>query len=127
MSKRLTPVQAEEMKKMVVKGVAPEDIANHFGIAISSVHNYKKRFKDEGVEFPSVKGKRPAGQVQKPAGTVKGFRYTEKTISAPTAQARNMPTASSQHLRVIVNGVSVEVAAGAKSVNINNGQIEVKY
>jgi transposase len=124
MAKRLTPVQTEEMKKMVVKGVAPEDIANHFGIAISSVHNYKKRFKDEGMSFPSVKGKRPAGQVQNPAGSVKAFKHTEKTISV-SAQARNMPSAST--LRVIVNGVSVEVSAGAKSVNINKDQIEVKY
>lgn len=125
MAKRLTPVQTEEMKKMVVKGVAPEDIANHFGIAISSVHNYKKRFKDEGMSFPSVKGKRPAGQVQNAAGSVPGFKHTGNVISK--AQSRSMPSASSQNLRVIVNGVSIEVSAGAKSVNINKDHIEVKY
>lgn len=47
----------KELQKMVMKGVYPDDIAKHFNIAISSIHNYKNKFKKEGLKFPSIKGK----------------------------------------------------------------------
>jgi hypothetical protein len=62
-SKRLSKEQMDQMRTMVLEGVSPEDMSKHFSIAISSVHNYKTRFKKEGLNFPVVRGKRPVGNV----------------------------------------------------------------
>lgn len=59
--KRLTRDEKERLQTMVLQGVAPEDISKYFGIAISSVHNFKKKMKNEGVVLPNLRGKRPVG------------------------------------------------------------------
>lgn len=59
--KRLTPKEKEHLQSMVLQGVAPEDISKYFGIAISSVHNFKKKMKDNGIVLPNLRGKRPVG------------------------------------------------------------------
>ena len=111
-NKRLSLGDIQKMKDMVQKGIAPEDIAKHFGIAISSVHNYKNRFKAEGVKFPSVRGKRPTGSVDTVvANNTKGDVVVSKTDG----------------YNFIVNGVIVHVSHEAKTVNINKDGIEVKF
>lgn len=59
--KRLTKAEKERLQAMVLQGVTPEDISKFFGIAISSVHNFKKKMKDEGIVLPTLRGKRPVG------------------------------------------------------------------
>jgi len=115
--KRLSKAEIEEMKVMVQKGTAPEDLARHFGIAISSVHNYKKQFKADGVEFPNVKGKRPTGMA-KPSGVVAGKNQVAKTDTPQPIHSGYM---------FVVNGVSVQVDGTAKNVVIGNGTIQIDF
>jgi hypothetical protein len=117
-NKRLSLEDIQQMKSMVQKGIAPEDIAKHFNIAISSVHNYKNRFKQEGVKFPDVRGKRPTGSVE----------VQSKAITTP-AQVSNEPQAVSAQsgMNFVVNGVPVQVSAEAKNVNITKNSIEIKF
>lgn len=128
-NKRLGTTEIDEMKNMVIKGVYPEDIAKHFDIAVSSVHNYKKRFKDQGVKFPSVKGKRPSDAI-KPEDTLSRSKQdilkTEKTKGSDIigVVSSNQTT---DHYRFIVNGISIEIGAGAKSVNIGKDYMEIKF
>jgi hypothetical protein len=117
--KRLSLDQVEQMKQMVQKGTAPEDIAKHFGVAISSVHNYKARFKAEGVNFPSVRGKRPTGSVDvRPS--------TSKTIG----QIKSVDSSSSlsgDTYKFIVNGTSVQISGHAKNINIDKDSMEINF
>ena len=118
-NKRLSLEDIQQMKSMVQKGVAPEDIAKHFNIAISSVHNYKNRFKQEGVKFPDVRGKRPTGSVE----------IQSKVVTSPQTQVTEQPTAVSAQsgMNFVVNGVPVKVSAEAKNVSITKNSIEINF
>ena len=119
--KRLSVHEVEQMKSMVQKGIAPEDIANHFEIAISSVHNYKARFKQQGIQFPNLRGKRPIGSV----GEVSVNSVSNQVKFVKQEQSSTISTDSSMNF--VVNGVLVRVAAGAKNVNISNKSIEITF
>lgn len=115
--KRLSLDQVDQMKQMVQRGTAPEDIAKHFGVAVSSVHNYKARFKAEGVNFPSIRGKRPTGSVEpvtpspKPIGQINSV--TQKI--------------NSEEYKFIVNGTSVKISGHAKNINIGKDSMEINF
>jgi transposase len=118
--KRLSLEDIQQMKSMVQKGVAPEDIAKHFNIAISSVHNYKKRFKTEGINFPNVRGKRPTGSVN--------MENKTPVASVNTTEVKEQVSTTMQSgMNFVVNGVPVQVSAEAKNVNITKNSIEVKF
>lgn len=117
-NKRLSLEDIQQMKSMVLKGAAPEDIANHFKIAISSVHNYKQRFRQEGLKFPDVRGKRPTGSVDVQSKT--------PTASAPIVRETVQPTMQGG-MNVVVNGVSVQISAEAKNVNVSKDHIEITF
>jgi hypothetical protein len=98
---------------MVKQGVAPEDIANHFGIAISSVHNYKNRFKAEGLDFPSVRGKRPTGSVE---------------VNHTSPGGSEVPIIKSTgEYKFVVNGISVQISSEAKDVRIDKDGIKINF
>lgn len=115
MAKRLSIQQIEEMKTMVANGQAPEDIAKYFNVAVSSVHNYKARFKAEGLQFPNMRGKRPTGSV--------------KPVSKPVSVVGvvNQSKQNKENFKFIVNGVSVQISAQAKSVNIDKDTMEINF
>lgn len=111
-NKRLTAVEIQQMKTMVANGVAPEDIAKTFEMAISSVHNYKKRFKEEGLKFPSIRGKRPTGAVNPASG--------KPVIPSTDVSSQN-------GMKFVVNGVSVQISAQAKNVTIGKDSMEINF
>jgi hypothetical protein len=121
-NKRLSLEDIDLMRSMVVNGTAPEDIAKHFNVAISSVHNYKNRFKQEGVKFPNVRGKRPTG-----------IPNTFKDNSIMSNDNRFIPvvnthkTEQKSSMNFVVNGVQVNVSTGAKNVNITKDSIEINF
>jgi len=117
--KRLSLEQINQMKKMVQQGVAPEDIAKHFDVAISSVHNYKARFKSEGMSFPSVKGKRPTGSVN--TVTAATYKPVGQVVSS------NSKEINSDSYKFIVNGTSVQISGHAKNININKDSMEINF
>jgi hypothetical protein len=58
MAKSLSPQEVSQMKDMIIGGVTPKDISAHWGIATSTVNYYKQQLKKEGVDLPSVRGRR---------------------------------------------------------------------
>jgi transposase len=114
-NKRLSIPEIEQMKKMVQSGNAPEDIAKHFNVAISSVHNYKARFKADGMKFPSVRGKRPTGSV------------AAESVRNPIVQASTAIKQIGDSYQFVVNGVKVQVSGNAKNVNIGKNSMEINY
>lgn len=115
--KRLSHDQVEQMKQMVKNGNAPEDIAKHFGVAISSVHNYKARFKADGVKFPSVRGKRPTGSLE-----------TVTAVSKPMGQiTSNNQQINTEEYKFIVNGTSVKISGHAKNISIDKDSMEINF
>lgn len=117
MATRLSIAQIDEMKKMVLDNVAPEIISKHFGIAISSVHNYKARFKAQGLTFNSVRGKRP-----------KPVEPTKDVVNGKNQVTGVFDTKSKDSFKFIINGVSVQISAAAKSVNIiDKNTLDIKF
>ena len=107
--KRLTDKQVEELKQMVIHGVYPDDIAIHFNIAISSVHNYKNRFKKQGINFPDVIGKKPAS-APKP----------EEVINQENKQ--ELVT-----YKFTVNGITIEITGEPQKIDIDKNQMDIKF
>ena len=115
-NKRLSQSEIQIMKDMVLRGTAPEDIAKHFKIAISSVHNYKARFKSEGVKFPSVRGKRPVGNA--------GFLPQKLENSS---QVNSFNETNTQGIQFVLDGISIQVSGDAKAVNIGKNKLEISF
>lgn len=113
---KLSKQQLSEMKQMISKGVSPEDISNHFNVAISNVHYYKAKFKKEGLDVPNLKGRRPTGSVETPA---------IPRADQITAQLSGQVTG--QDMRVVVNGVPVTIHGHAKNVTISNGSLQIDF
>lgn len=123
-NKRLDVQEVSEMKEMVKQGITPEEISKHFGIAISSVHNWKNKFKQEGITFPSVKG-RPKPDAPKIAAPVKS-RVQPGTKTVPNKSVIGV-VAQAQPLKLIVNGVSIQIEASARSVDISGEAIKIDF
>lgn len=121
MGKRLTSDEVRQMKDLVVKGVAPEDIARQFDVAISSVHNYKKKFKEEGIQFPSVKGKRPTGSISAPSTLPKTSTEPKSAIRSGNSN----PQAGG--MQFIINGTTVNITGQATNVTIGKDSMEIKF
>ena len=98
------------------------NLAKHFNIAISSVHNYKNRFKAEGLTFPTVRGKRPTGSVQ-----IQSKTNVIKPVKEVSAQVKQNVSMEHNPMHIVVNGVSVQVSAEAKNVNITKDGIKVNF
>lgn len=117
-NKRLSLQDIELMKTMVSNGVAPEDISKHFNIAISSVHNYKGRFKADGLKFPDVRGKRPTGSIKIPS---------KQVYKLPEQEPHTITSSEQNKYNFTVNGVLVQVTGVIQSVNITKDGIEVRF
>lgn len=134
-SKRLSATEMDEMRKMVVQGVSPEDMSKHFNIAISSVHNYKRRFKQDGLEFPTVRGQRPTGNVTKPFDDiVKELDILEKkarSLIKGSGDNGGELQSSLQKNRAVLKQTetlleSLESSISEYKLTINNKVIEIK-
>lgn len=118
--KKLSTTQIDNLKLMVVEGVYPEDIAHYFNIAVSSVHNYKNRFKIQGLKFPTVRGKRPSGAI-KPADVIKNNHQFSPGINIQPEKHHT------DHFKVMINGVLVEISAGVKYISIEKEHMEIRF
>lgn len=120
--RKISPKEIEKMKRMVVQGVYPGDIAERFHMAVSSVHNYKKKFREEGLKFPSLRGKNTAFyeslETGKPERDETQLQLNlPHTISAPTHE----------NYLFVIDNVEVEVSKEAKHVNIDKDKMEVTF
>jgi hypothetical protein len=144
----LTADQKNELKEMVLNKVRPAAIAEHFGIAISTVHYQKGLLKNEGVKIPSVRGRQHSGKASSistkkhgasiQSADVPSRQYIQHKIRIATPNTIRHPKVVPppiSYQQLIINGTSVQVAdgtsiqiAGAKSVNIGkNGELEIKF
>lgn len=135
MSKSLRTDEIEEMKQLVLDGKSPEDISKKYGCAISTVHYYKKKFKNEGLQFASIRGQRPTGEfngsLQSTGKSTLGSNYPQRNAMSPNYTAFN----PSSEVILVVDGVEIPVKpgthvnidSGAKSINISQGKIEINY
>ena len=109
--KKISESQLKTLQDMVIKGITPDEISKHFGIAISSVHNYKRQLKDAGVTIPDVRGKRPS----------------DKDASHVESLASAAPSSKAAGFTVIINGVSIYVANTAKHVSVGPNTLTVSF
>jgi transposase len=149
----LTADQKNELKEMVLNKVRPAAIAEHFGVAISTVHYQKGLLKNEGVKIPSVRGRQQSGKIAHhvppinagkhassvQASDIQSKKYSQHNTPIAVSNSRQHHKASIappiSYQQLIINGTSVQVAdgtsiqiAGAKSVNIGkNGELEIKF
>ncbi len=112
--KRLTPDEKEKLQGMVLQGVAPEDISNYFGIAISSVHNFKKKMKDDGIVLTNLRGKRPVGVTALAANNIP---MTPSTVPKPSD--------SQKFVVIVAKGVTIQIAKSSANFSIDGDVITI--
>lgn len=113
----VTPEQKEEIKALVVQGIGPQKIADQYGVAVSTVHNYKRMFKQQGTQFESVRGRQPAEI--KPAGEVTRTSHHNQGTHSPQSNNHTTGITMQNANTFVVNGIPVTITNQAKSVNIN--------
>jgi hypothetical protein len=111
--KRLTPEEKERLQAMVLQGVAPEDISNFFGIAISSVHNFKKKMKDEGIVLANLRGRRPVG--------VDALAASNVPMTPPSAPR----SGDSKFVTLSIKGVTIQIAKSTANFSIDGDIITI--
>ena len=127
-------------KKAVTDGVPPEDIAKNFGMTVSNVHYHKKKLKDQGIEFPNVRGKRPTMVVFKkvlPSGDIvdddyQPDRYIETKKSGKLDDHDLMELIDNTEVKadykITINGTVFFISGLAKEIHINGKEsIEVNF
>jgi transposase len=107
--KKLDHAQRQELERMVMGGTPPADISDYFGIAVSSVHNYKRLLAEKGLQVPDLRGKRPSG-VYKRKGPVKMLTKTGRT----------------GFVHVVVNGVTLYISNLATTVEVSGHKVVVE-
>lgn len=111
----------EQIRTMLQEGTKPEEIAEKFGVAVSSVNNYKKKFRDEGMSFGSGSKR---GRKAKTVSSDEG----EQPAVAPIGQiGKTKAKGSEQAYRFIINGVSVEISGQARNINIGKNSMEINF
>ena len=113
--KRLTIPEKEQLQKMVIQGVAPEDISKFFGIAISSVHNYKKSMKEQGYDIPLLRGKRPVGIDQ-----LSSF-HVPMTNSAPVVELHH-----EDFTTITLKGITIRIAHAFSNFDIVDDTVTIR-
>lgn len=130
-NKRLTQDEINQMKQMVLEGVSPEDMSKHFNIAISSVHNYKKRFKDQGLSFPTIRGQRPSGDINVPKrDLVKELDHVERKARQMIGHTDRLvtPVVSNDDVndyKFFVNGKLIEIKGDISNIVLKKNSIEI--
>lgn len=113
--KKLDADKLEQLKKLVMDGVTPEDISKQFNIAISSVHNYKRTLRDLGVDIPDVRGKRPSKTPVDGQEPVTMFM-----------QPKTSTGIKDDFIYLRVNNVDVRVHKSAKSITISDNNLFIE-
>jgi len=108
--KKLSDDQVNDLKEMLLEGQTPQDAANHFNVAVSSIHNYKKILREQGIELPNVRGQRPRGN-----------------DSSITTTVLNQDQSLNDFLVIKVQGVQVHVQNTAKSISVESNTITVRF
>lgn len=122
----LAPSKLADIKRLVLAGTGPKKISDDLGVSISVVHKYKAQWKEEGLEFASIRGQRttPATSIvppkrSRPSGTV-APAGTVSTQNGPQGTTKiQQGTSMKGHNNFIVNGTSIHIANNAKSVTID--------
>ena len=118
--KKLEGKQQVQFEKMVMEGKTPEDISKHFGIAVSSVHNYKRALRNTGTTVPDVRGKRPSNIPPVPVETI-----------MPESEAVSTSTVSQDlhgnYVKITIDNVVFYISALAKSVSIEQNTLQVRF
>lgn len=118
--KKLAEQQLEQLKKLVLEGKTPEDISKYFNIAVSSVHNYKKMLKDQGLEIPDIRGKRPVG-IEKTTITP---LYNSEALSEVNLEKINE---SGSFIKVSINNVTFYISDKAQTVSLEKNHLQVRF
>ena len=130
--KSVSIAQIEEMKQLIVQGIPPNKISEKFNISPSTVHNYKNKFRSEGLEFADIKG----GRIANPKPVI--LTQQDKVFNQPssTLAHSNVPSAnnvagavpssqlisntnSAQKNTFIVNGTAIRINTEVKSISID--------
>lgn len=108
--KRLSDIERKQVEKMIIKALSPEDIATHFGIAISTVHHIKKELKLKGISLPNVRGKRPQGYINPEDIPV----------------SNNIEIGNTGVTRIYVNNIQIVLSQDVKSVNVTKEGVYIQ-
>jgi len=113
--KKMSEDQLIKMEILLKEGKTPEDLSNYFGIAISSIHNYKKLLRDKGIELPNIRGKRPMGIIELNGGIPLLSNISKDLIMLQA------------YIHIIVNKTDLYVKQSAKAIKVDDNQITIDF
>ena len=123
-NRKLTSDQMKEFEELVLAGKTPQDLADHFGFGVSTVHNYKTQLKETGVLVPNVRGKRPSGV--NPAPFVP-LPHRRDNVHFLEDVLRTVETTNLEEMHLTINGVSLRVGSGAKAVEVDKDHVTIRF
>jgi hypothetical protein len=112
-TKKLDGEALQKFEKYVLDEKTPEDISKLLGISVSSVHNYKRAMRENGINVPNVRGKRPQEYKNVP---IRPFFDPEILKNAE----------HNKFIELTVNGVNFHISPESKNVIVENGKITVE-
>jgi len=104
---KLSEEDVDKLRVMLQSGKTPQDAANYFGLAISSIHNYKRRMKEQNIELPNVHGQRPKGIIK------------ENIVNMFSDEVPNL----NKYLHLTIKGIHIYINNTTTSVVINDDTI----
>ena len=113
--KKMSNEQLAKMEALLKEGKTPEDLSNYFGVAISSIHNYKKMLRDKGIQLPNIRGQRP-----------KGIEDVSNGIPLLSSISKDVIMLQA-YIHLIVNKTDLYVKQSAKAIKVDENQITIEF
>lgn len=117
---RLSGLLLEELTTLVQEGRTPKDLAAHFGVAVSTIHNYKRLLKEQKIAVPCVRGRHSGYCLMPPTapvlmlGTFHGFSEDMVTLPGEEGQAQ-----TPGYMTISIAGQTIQVDKRASSVRVD--------
>lgn len=117
----ISPDIVQQIEQLVIEGVGPQLIANKFGISVSTVHNYKTKMREKGIEFASVRGKTTTTlpELSEEQAIPREREIQVHQSGAIQGGVNHTKTSRPQNTTYIINGTSVQISSQAKNVKID--------
>ncbi|WP_290798219.1 hypothetical protein [Flavihumibacter sp. UBA7668] len=120
----------QQILELAKSGLTPEEIAQKFNVAVSTIHYHKGRWKKQGWNFPDIRGRRPQSFIERAAEKAPNFFRGVTGQPFPTKQFSSEHTVnlpSNGSYKFVVNGTTVTIDSKAKSVEIQPDRIIVNF
>jgi biotin operon repressor len=126
-TKTLSPEQLDQLKESLQQGANPAELAEKFDISVSSINNYKKRLRDEGVVIAAKRGRKPKSESD--GSTPRPKKSGRKKMAEAAGTPAHSAFAGNGHFShtFVIDGTAVEISGNPRHVHISKEKIVINY